>query len=91
MTEFGYSVWQDRAWKRWGRGRLRQYLRVAQCALSGHRWRDWQTDDYDGPGELLVPGDPDSFMPYFSRPARDGEFATRSCRHCRATEMRRPL
>lgn len=71
--------------------RFRYAKRQLACALFDHAWSEWLIDDYEGPGEYLD-GDPDSFMPYCSRPSRRGEFGTRTCRrYCGVHETRYPV
>jgi hypothetical protein len=98
VTEQLYIVQRSRAKKLWlppnwwrrFPPRLIRIGRATACLLIGHDWGDWQTDDYDGPGEFMD-DDPDSFMPYCSRKARPGEFAIRGCSCCGITERRWPL
>lgn len=73
--------------------RLRHHLAARLThLLRPHDWSPWHTDDYEGPGELMEPDDPDSFMPYLSRDSRPGEYGHRSCRRrfCGAFEQRWP-
>lgn len=73
------------------RSRWRRIRVLTHCILFGHDFYPWTTDDYDGPGELMDPDDPDSFMPYLSRPSRLGEYGHRSCRRrCGTFEQRYP-
>lgn len=58
---------------------VRQLWRRLVCRIRRHEWSEWVCDDYEGPGELMEPDDPDSFMPYCNRRARDGEWASRHC------------
>lgn len=80
----------------WRFPRLWQLYGQLVCLFRGHQWSWWTCDDYEGPGELTVEGDPDSFMPYLSRRARDGEWAHRGCqrgmwrRNCGISQQRVP-
>lgn len=63
---------------------LRHRWRRIVCALRGHDWHRWQTDDYDGPM--------DGEIPLLSRPAKPCEFGTRTCsRRCGVWEVRYPI
>lgn len=73
------------------RSHRRHLIARLRCLLVGHDFSSWWTDDYEGPGEVLDPDEPDSFMPYCSRPSRPDEYGHRSCRNrCGTMEQRWP-
>lgn len=95
----GYRIGQSRPRKlwipysglRWPPPRLKQLLAIVECWVRHHDWTTWQIDDYDGPGELLDPADPDSFMPWLSRESRHKEYGSRACARCGLWQQREPI
>lgn len=81
-----------RSFKRLYRSRIRHLIAWFTCLLHDHDFGEFTIDDLDGPGELLDEDDPDSFMPWTSRPSKPGEFGIRTCRRrCGAMEVRWPV
>lgn len=73
---------------RLARSWLRHVGRRIRCALRGHDWRRWMTDDEDGPCEVID----GQKLPLLSRPAKPCEFGTRTCRRrCGVWEVRYPI
>lgn len=86
--EDGCLVGTDYARKRWGHGRIRQFLTRLRCTIFGHDYRPWLCDDYEGPGEQLEGG---GWMPFCSREAGPQEWGSRGCfRGCGLAEHRWP-